>query len=316
MLLQQLASKKAAAAFYTILALALVWYVAAGRNKAAVGGAGTDPQTTIVAGGSSSTSIKADQIGARLPTKDSSSTSASTSSSSSSVPVLAESRGTGQYEPVNSSDSTSRSEVHIRCPYGALPGTWVSGAPTGAKWQLLDPDCQLKNWLAVYAAAAAAAGGDSTAAAAAAADNSDAEQELLPSVNMLLLSDSVDRYIVQHVCDYLRGVKHTIKARQQHMQPPAPEAPIAAAAAEAGAGGGDAAAGTSSSGSEAAVVPDSVMTSSSSSSSDSSSSSAPGPSNLNATAYAFHTCQLPEGVQLKLASSYFPGVHPTGPFHR
>jgi hypothetical protein len=39
-----------------------------------------------------------------------------------------------------------------------------------------------------------------------------------------------------------------------------------------------------------------------------------GPSPLGRTAYAFHSCV--GAGPLRLASSYFPGVHPTGPFHR
>lgn len=270
-LLQNLASRKAAFAFYALLAVVLVLFVAAGRAKPT---AVTSQSTTLSDIGNTSMTATHTTVDAGSDSGISQTTFAAAGST---VDISLK-------RPVqdgSSRDGTSSqsSSSQARCAYGSLPGTWVSDAPAGARWQLLDPACPLTNWLAVYAAAAGRS--DS-------GDSSSTASEALPIVNILLLSDSVDRYIVQHVCEHLHGVKHTIAAAQQHIQPtsegtqhapqPADGSPSDHVAAPAG--------------------------------------PAAGPSNLTVTAYAFHTCQLPEDVPLKLASSYFPGVHPTGPFHR
>jgi hypothetical protein len=269
-LLQNLASRKAAFVFYALLAVVLVVFVAAGRAKPA---AGTTQQSTIL-GDSGNASMKATYTSA----------DAGSGSRNDQTPYVSASRtGDSELRPVQDGGSRDGSSSQVRCAYGTLPGTWVSDAPAGARWQLLDPACQLTNWLAVYAAAAAGSSDSSGSGTASAA---------LPYVNILLLSDSVDRYIVQHVCEHLHGVKHTVAAPQQDMHPTSGGAQGAPQAAD----------GSSNSPSEHAVPLAAAP--------------AAGPSNLTVTAYAFHTCQLPEGVSLKLASSYFPGVHPTGPFHR
>jgi hypothetical protein len=113
-----------------------------------------------------------------------------------------------------------------------------------------------------------------------------------PDVRVLLLSDSVDRYIVQHVCEALGGIKQT------HMMK---STPAAEAAEEAAAAAAAAAAGTTA---DAPPTPPPL----------SAADGAAAPTLLNKTAYAFHTCE--SVAPIKLASSYFPGVHPTGPFHR
>jgi hypothetical protein len=226
---------------------------------------------------------------------------------------------------------------------------------------VLDANCQLKNLLAQYASTAQASGDRAADAAAqgthssSSSSTTDSSSEVLPAVNMLLLSDSVDRYVLQHVCDYLHGVKHTIRAREEHMQPAAPEAAApdsdaaqqeTAAVTDAGEGPTTAAAGegpasvvaaeqqavagsnseTAAEGSSSVVTGDSSSPAAVAGAADSrepqsasqqaAASPGGGPSSLNATAYAFHTCELPGSVPLKLASSYFPGVHPIGPFHR
>ena len=316
-LLQRLASKRAAGLFYALLAVMLVWYVAGGRARppALVAVGGQQPQqlqSTIVAATSSTTGSNSTAssssvkdggqvmlVASTLQQPAVTGTSTGSSSSSSESPPAA-----GDSLPADASSSSGAigsssggsANKQGGCPYGSLPGTWVGDAPTGAKWQLLDPHCQLKNWIQAYAAAAAVAAPSEAGGDTSSSSSSGSSAEVLPTVNVLLLSDSVDRYIVQHVCDYLHGTKHTMHPTVQQ-QPPTAADEAAAAAVAAGLQQG---------------VPESQQDSTSSPSSSSSS----GPSSLNATAYAFHTCQLPEGVPLKLASSYFPGVHPTGPFHR
>jgi hypothetical protein len=257
----------------------------------------------------------------------------------------------GQGGSSDAPGNSSRS-WHSKCAYGSMPGTWVDSAEPGHRWQLLVTYCQLKNWLAEYKAVihsssssssddsssssssstpAAAVGEDASAhdpavqAAAAAASsesfwskmtfghaskitrpfNSSSKstsasnitdmgsEQQLPQVRILLLSDSVDRYIVQHACNYLGGAKETITmSHLPHQTPVVPAQDVSGDAQQHATDAAFAAVGTSSS----------------------SSSSSSGASSLNKTAYAFHVCQA--GRLLKLASSYFPGVHPNGPFHR
>jgi hypothetical protein len=305
----------------------------------------------------------------------------------------------------SSSSSSSSCGSAALCAYGTLPGTWVSDAPAGLRWQLLgNPTCQLRNLLgalssassstaaAAAAGTAASVGGSSSSAAAGSqqdtgkdrdegSKDSVAELQLQPlgrvehqsggdvyiddyqndssgssssssgssgsssgssssssgssgssssssdhgdesgavsaaaaaaahaavdgagatapprPVRVLLLSDSVDRFIVQHVCEHLGGSKHT------HAMLPGPaalaaEAAAAAAAAEAA----------------AHVGPTSTVPASAAGGEPPGRDGTVGPNPLNKTAYAFHTCSGVPGLQL--ASSYFPGVHPTGPFHR
>jgi hypothetical protein len=250
------------------------------------------------------------------------------------------------YNSVSSSSSiSSGSTLFVRCPYGSMPGTWVSSAPAGSRWQLLASDCHLTNWLAVYEAAAGhhsssssstlesiggvevglqdssseqssssasierlakryapadalAADSRSSSSSSSRDGSSSSLQEdadslpRAPDVRVLLLSDSVDRYIVQHVCEALGGIKQT------HMMK---STPAAEAAEEAAAAAAAAAAGTTA---DAPPTPPPL----------SAADGAAAPTLLNKTAYAFHTCE--SVAPIKLASSYFPGVHPTGPFHR
>lgn len=325
MLLQQLASQRAAAAFYVLLAIGLVWFVAGGRARpqaAAAAGQVTAANPILASSKSSSPELQLTTV------------AAAAQHSTAEQGSKAEASSLGLETPQDRAGSSSSSaELHVRCHYGSLPGTWVSGAPTGSKWQVLDAECQLTNWLAAYAAAAATTAGvastESTTpvqssdtvsldadsadaavdagAAPAVGSSSGSSSNLLPFVNILLLSDSVDRFILEHVCEYLHGTKQTIRAQPHHMQPAA----TGPAAANPQSQSTDT--GSSSSSSSPVAANGSVGGSASSPEPAGASS---GPSNLNATAYAFHACQLPEGVPLKLASSYFPGVHPTGPFHR
>lgn len=180
--------------------------------------------------------------------------------------------------------SSSGCNSSTKCPYGSLPGTWVAAAAAaGAHWQVLDPDCQLTNWLEVYTdAAAAAAMDDSSRSSSSSSDDSTNAQDSPQPVRILLLSDSVDRYIIQHVCDHIGGTKQT------HSMQPTPAAEAAEAAAEQ---------------LRQQQQPDLPALQQTST-----------PTSLNKTAYAFHTCS--SAAPIKLASSYFPGVHPTGPYHR
>jgi hypothetical protein len=257
--------------------------------------------------------------------------------------------GATMYNSGSSSSFSSSSTLNVRCPYGSLPGTWVSSAPAGSRWQLLDSDCHLTNWLAAYEAAAGhtssssalvSSGGvgvglqessseessssasierlaeryapadalaaESSSSSSSSGSSDDSSSSSLqertdstpqpPAVRVLLLSDSVDRYIVQHVCEALGGIKQT------HMMK---STPAAEAAEEAAAAAAAAAAGTTA---DAPLTPPPLLAATPPA------EGAAAPTLLNKTAYAFHTCE--SVAPIKLASSYFPGVHPTGPFHR
>jgi len=347
MLLQQLASQRAAAVFYVLLAIGLVWFVAGGRARpqpAAAAGQVTATDPSLDSSRSNSPELQLTTVAAEAQhTAAELGSKAEASTSGLETPQDSAGSSSSSTSPGSSSSSSSSAELHVRCHYGSLPGTWVSGAPTGSKWQVLDAECQLNNWLAAYAAAAAAAEGASTESSAhvqssdtasLAAGSTDADVDasaapavgsssgssssssidVLPVVNILLLSDSVDRFILEHVCEYLHGTKQTIRAQPHHMQQPAAPGPAAPnPQTQSTDSNTDTGSSSSASSSSPAAANGSVGSSASSPEPAGASS---GPSNLNATAYAFHACQLPEGVPLKLASSYFPGVHPTGPFHR
>lgn len=128
------------------------------------------------------------------------------------------------------------------CDYGTLPGAWNLEASAGGRWQLLDPQCALQNLLQRY-------GIDSL---------DDAPTPNARRVGILLLSDSVDRYLTEAACAAIGGRK----------------------VAEFGAPSTD---------TETAA------------------------SDRNKTALALHKCESQS--QLSIASAYFPGVHPTGPYH-
>jgi len=82
-----------------------------------------------------------------------------------------------------------RSERSTPCSYGTLPGTWLEDAEPGSKWHLLDPDCQMDNYLQAYI---------------------NGSRVAEPPTGILFLADSVDRYLVSDWCSEVGGewVRH------------------------------------------------------------------------------------------------------------
>ncbi|KAI8466392.1 MAG: hypothetical protein J3K34DRAFT_524567 [Monoraphidium minutum] len=213
------------------------------------------------------------------------------------------------------------------CPYGALRGAWVGGAPPGARWQLLDGGCRLDNLLVAYATngsnatasgaagGGSAGGGEAAAAAAPAAaaagrpgsGGGAAARGALPPLRILLLSDSVDRYVTSHACAFLGGNQQSQPAHEVAGAGGGGEPAAGAGAPAPGPGGrrrlrrrarrqlqqpGDDQHPQGQGGAAGAGKPSDVYT----------------------TAYSLHKCVT--DAPLWLASSYIPGVHPSGPWHR
>lgn len=92
------------------------------------------------------------------------------------------------------------------CAYGTLPGTWDDGGVEGGKWRILSPACPTVNYLEALlrlqqgdgAPGSADATGSTGPAAA-----PDAAPPPLP-LRLLLLSDSVDRHVVNNTCQKVR----------------------------------------------------------------------------------------------------------------
>ncbi|KIY96731.1 hypothetical protein MNEG_11229 [Monoraphidium neglectum] len=209
------------------------------------------------------------------------------------------------------------------CPYGDLPGTWVSGGPPGTRWQLLDGTCRLRDLLGVYAptnSTAAAASATGATPGRAGGERAAATSAPPPPLRLLLLSDSVDRYITGHLCDWLGGTQDAQLA---------PEVLHAAAASAAGAGASDGASAGHGGARRArmrvrlrrrALLQRAARDGPQQEpgGQGGGADAAPGgrqqPTNVYSTAYSLHKCVVTS--PLKVASSYFPGVHPTGPWHR
>ena len=153
-----------------------------------------------------------------------------------------------------------------------------------------------------------------------------------PPLRLLLLSDSVDRYLTSHLCEWLGGQQQAQVASELLQDAAAGGATVPSADGAAGtpadrrglagqqrqwrprrhllASEGQAAVPA------AAAVADQQQRQQQS---DGALTVAPaqpsaGPTNVYTTAYSLHKCVSP--TPLMIASSYFPGVHPTGPWHR
>jgi hypothetical protein len=216
------------------------------------------------------------------------------------------------------------------CSYGALRGSWVSGARAGSHWRLFSPSCQLQNLLQMYKPVKSNDSGVSSLGSGG-GGSSGSDQASVPELRLLLLSDSVDRYITGHLCEWLGGQQEAQVAKemlpaakaagsipsdaggegepsrrprlrrrrfQEQPQPPV-DAPPSAAPRQQEAGKGEA---QEQKGGSSKVAGGGA------------SPSSPAPTNVYTTAYSLHKCVTP--VPVKIASSYFPGVHPTGPWHR
>lgn len=105
-------------------------------------------------------------------------------------------------------------------------GLWRSDETGGRRWHTFDPNCPVEDYLALV------------------------KRGQHRPYTILLLSDSVDRYVTLHTCDYLGGTMQFFYPTERQ----------------------------------------------------------------NQTAYSLHTCI--SNTSLTLAASYFPGVHPTGPYHK
>lgn len=225
-----------------------------------------------------------------------------------------------QQHPIKQLQSASpvhEPSTHLpgQCRFGSLKGTWVSGEQPGARWQLLDRACQLRNLLALYAGPV-----NSSSIAASDLQSSTVTSEAAQSAESGGYSQS-----------------------SGYSAPTGSEEPTAEGALQSSSSGsgGSSSGSSGSSGSTSSVagmptqphmarillLSDSVdrftiqhwceyiggtkatETMMHYISSRTASSQPPlhgaGGSNLNKTAYAFHTCATDK--PLKIASSYFPG---------
>jgi hypothetical protein len=89
------------------------------------------------------------------------------------------------------------------CAYGTVPGTWVSAAPTGAKWHSLDARCPLRNLIAQYAGVRS--GGT---------HGTPHPLPPPPPLSVLLLSDSVSTHVLRHVCHFMGGEARMMRSPQ------------------------------------------------------------------------------------------------------
>jgi hypothetical protein len=222
------------------------------------------------------------------------------------------------------------------CSYGSLRGSWVSDGGPGTHWRVFDRKCQLRNLLELYKAAAG--GGRDGEVSGGGGGGSSSGGADPPELRLLLLSDSVDRYITGHLCEWLGGRQEAQVARE--MLPAAQAAgSVPAGTADAGAADGGAArrprlrrrrsqeqAQPGEAPPTRAPDPEEQQQqrqqegeqqqqeTSGGQDADSAASASPAPTNVYTTAYSLHKCVTPAPV--RIASSYFPGVHPTGPWHR
>lgn len=77
------------------------------------------------------------------------------------------------------------------CSFGTLPGWWDSKAELGSRWRLLDPHCQLHNYISDYTKHSA--------------DINSSSRSPLPQIGMLFLGDSVDSFMLEDFCKLAHG---------------------------------------------------------------------------------------------------------------
>jgi len=234
------------------------------------------------------------------------------------------------------------------CALGSLPGTWVSGGPPGTRWRLLHPTCQLKNMLALYSGSSSdAAEDDGVDSDADSVDNDAAQQPSSgddapsrskqgPAIRLLLLSDSVDRFITGHLCELIGGQQEAQVAQEML---PAAQADGSVPIDSAGRVRlslrqrqrqrrkqlqlrqwlsleqlQQQAQGEQQPDQQVAAQQPLLIASTQEEQQHAAPTAAEGPTNVYTTAYSLHKCV--SSSPLKIASSYYPGVHPTGPWHR
>ncbi len=87
-----------------------------------------------------------------------------------------------RYSTALDSCAASTSPRKVKCQYGTLPGRWLKG-DLGDGWNVYNPECQLQNYLG----------------------SPSGPEEFLETLGdeagILLFGDSVDRYMVNDICN-------------------------------------------------------------------------------------------------------------------
>lgn len=178
----------------------------------------------------------------------------------------------------------------------------VGGAASGTA-SSMGSDQQYGSRQSDVQAGSSGADGSSNAQSQHASSRTGAAAGDLPAMRLLLLSDSVDRYITGHLCEWIGGQQQAQVAHEM-----LPEA------ARAIAGKPDASTVGFGPASRQRWKRTWLQQNAEQQSPAHAMVSASSPTNLYTTAYSLHKCV--SSSPIKIASSYFPGVHPTGPWHR
>ena len=201
-------------------------------------------------------------------------------------------------EPRPSADSSSSAW----CRYGTLPGTWVtdtSSSATGRHWRLFEPRCQLRDLLSAYAGSHTSMERDSSEPQDLDVFDGEKVESMLPGdpgeamaggppsqtpTSIMFIGDSVDRHILQYLCQHVGGTVRAIVLRSSLLD------------------SGDPCGSATSSNPRALRQPSPY-------------DSAHPLSAANMSGCVINTCSSPSG-SLRLLATYIPGVHPSGPFHK